>query len=241
MVTLVWFAALSSATANCAKCNCSSPTWATGPVNGPSIAIEATHLPPELPLAAALVLALALALALLLLLLLLPQPAATSAVSATAAIETRNFIGMASSSGDPFRLSTRPGTPVGKLRRRPLWVIGGRRRSRRAKHRHDAHRLAAGVLQAVHGPGGQLDAAARRHRRIHAVGVHDPLAVEHVDHLVIEMEVVGRAARRDVADEMRGRAQSGPRVGEDPELPLAGSCSRFLIVKPADARARRVV
>src|ERR1700722_13253036 len=91
---------LSLATASCAKCSCSRPTSATGPVNGPSIAIEALQgfvdaalaLERELgrpPLAA-------LALALLLLLLLLPQPVAISAVSATATRIRRTFIGLAS-------------------------------------------------------------------------------------------------------------------------------------------------
>src|ERR1700729_1616006 len=79
-VTLVWLAALSSATASCAKCSCSRPTCATGPVSGPSIAIGAVH-DFELPLLeAAAVLEVAL-LVVVLLLLLLPQPAATSAVT----------------------------------------------------------------------------------------------------------------------------------------------------------------
>src|ERR1039457_6136829 len=235
--TLVPLAALSCEIASSAKCNCSAPSIATGPVIGPSKPTETAHLPPELPPAAAVELALALAL----LLLLLPQPAATSAISASAAIEIRNFIGMASSSGDPFRLSTRLRTLAGNLGRRPIRVIGGGRRSRRAEHRHHAHRLGAGVLQAVHGSGGELDAAAGRHRGVHGVGVQNALAVEHVDHLVVEVEVVGRARGRDVADEMRRRAQPGLRVGKNPELPLARRSLRRLIAQPADARARRAV
>ena len=93
-VTLVSLAALSSATASCAKCSCSRPTCATGPVNGPSIAIDAVHDFEPLELAAAWVeLPLLALLLLLLLLLLLPQPAATSAVRAKAARLMRTFIG----------------------------------------------------------------------------------------------------------------------------------------------------
>src|ERR1700722_10655916 len=92
MVTSVPFALLSSCTASCAKCSCSRPTWATGPVNGPSIAMVALQPPLALELDAAAT-ALELPLELLLLLLLLPQPAAISAVSATPARVRRTFIG----------------------------------------------------------------------------------------------------------------------------------------------------
>src|SRR5580700_575956 len=73
-VILVLLAALSIDTASSAKCNCSVPSGATGPVIGPSNPIDATH---------ALVLVLdpppaAAALLELLLLLLLLQPATTS-------------------------------------------------------------------------------------------------------------------------------------------------------------------
>src|SRR5215510_7299329 len=71
---------LSLATASCAKCSCSCPRTATGPVSGPSMPTEATHglvAPP----------------ALLPLLLLLPQPATASAPSAAAATITLPFIG----------------------------------------------------------------------------------------------------------------------------------------------------
>src|SRR5579875_617303 len=85
---------LSLATASSAKCSCSSPSWATGPVNGPSIAIVALQLLPDPPAALELALAAALALELAELLddELLPQPAATSAVSAAAANVSRTFI-----------------------------------------------------------------------------------------------------------------------------------------------------
>src|ERR1700760_3252539 len=49
-VTSVPLASLSSLTASWAKCSCSRPTWATGPVNGPSMAIDALQLLPDDPL-----------------------------------------------------------------------------------------------------------------------------------------------------------------------------------------------
>src|SRR5262249_1063732 len=76
----VWLARLSFRTASCAKCSCSCPRTATGPVSGPSMPTEATHglvAPP----------------ALLVLLLLLPQPATASAPSAAAATITLPFMG----------------------------------------------------------------------------------------------------------------------------------------------------
>ena len=42
-VIFVLFAALSIATASCAKCSCSLPSGATGPVIGPSNPTDATH------------------------------------------------------------------------------------------------------------------------------------------------------------------------------------------------------
>jgi len=81
-VMLVWFAALSLATASSAKCYCSSPSAATGPVNGPSIAMFAVQLPLLAEVEAepdALVLV-------VLLLLLLPQPTTTSVESSSAAL-----------------------------------------------------------------------------------------------------------------------------------------------------------
>src|ERR1700759_517681 len=86
IVTSVPLAWLSILTASCAKCSCSRPTWATGPVNGPSMAIAALQLLPDEPLDDELAAAAALdAPDELLELRELPQPAATSAVSAAAA------------------------------------------------------------------------------------------------------------------------------------------------------------
>src|SRR5215475_11646004 len=69
--------------ASCAKCSCSWPSTATGPVSGPSIPIVALHalLPPPAAVPP-----------------LLPHPAATSAPSADATIIVRPFMDVASSS-----------------------------------------------------------------------------------------------------------------------------------------------
>ena len=91
-----------------------SPSCATGPVNGPSIAIDAVHF----LLAAALDHALA-ALLVVLLLLLLPQPAAISPASAIAAKTIRPFIAVA----PPLDLLP----VVALIGGRPVWVIRGRR------------------------------------------------------------------------------------------------------------------
>src|SRR5580700_7187795 len=88
-VILVLLAALSVATASSAKCSCSVPSGATGPVIGPSKPTDATH---------ALVLALdppppaVLLLLLVLLLVLLPQPATASEPTAAAARTRRPFM-----------------------------------------------------------------------------------------------------------------------------------------------------
>src|ERR1700744_1750168 len=95
IVTSVPLALLSICTASCAKCSCSRPTCATGPVNGPSMAIDALQLLPaeadDVPAAAA-ELEVAAGALLLLLLLELPQPTATSAVSAAATNVKRTFM-----------------------------------------------------------------------------------------------------------------------------------------------------
>ena len=88
---LVLLARSSLATASCAKCNCSCPRTATGPVSGPSMPTEATQ---------DLVRAAGAGTAPLLLLLLLPQPATASAPTAAAATITLDFHGYALP-GDP--------------------------------------------------------------------------------------------------------------------------------------------
>src|SRR5438045_7819445 len=77
----VLLARLSLATASCAKCSCSWPRNATGPVSGPSMPIVATHDLVAVPLE----------------LLLLPpllQPATTSAPSAAAAQDGDRTLGV---------------------------------------------------------------------------------------------------------------------------------------------------
>src|ERR1700689_2663824 len=92
-VILGLLAAFSIATASSAKCNCSSPRLATGPVIGPSKPIDAVHVVVLAldPLPAAAVL--------LVLLVLLLQPATASEPTAAAARTRRPFTGYASIPG----------------------------------------------------------------------------------------------------------------------------------------------
>src|SRR5215469_1488024 len=96
-VILVLLRRLSAAMASSAKCNCSCPSTATGPVSGPSMPTEATH---------ALVVPLALPPPVVLLLLL--QPAATSAPSAVAAMIALLFMDTPSLSFSDASLSLPP-------------------------------------------------------------------------------------------------------------------------------------
>ena len=100
-VIFVWLAALSIATASSAKCSCSVPSGATGPVIGASIPIDATHV---LAAADALVVP---PLAAVLLLLLLLQPATASEPTAAAARTRRPFMGYASISRNISRCRCR--------------------------------------------------------------------------------------------------------------------------------------
>ncbi len=63
-------------------------------------------------------------------------------------------------------------------------------------------------------------------RRLLAADVQTSRALEDVDHLVVAMEVVGRASGRDVADELRHRRAA--RVGADPERELTARGRRPL-------------
>src|SRR5262252_8138668 len=85
IVIFVWLTRLSLSAASCAKCSCSCPRTATGPVSGPSMPTEATH---DLVAPLALV-----PLLLVPLLLVLPQPATASAPTAAAATITLDFMG----------------------------------------------------------------------------------------------------------------------------------------------------
>src|SRR5271167_2336511 len=98
-VIFVLLAALSIDTASSAKCNCSVPSGATGPVIGPSNPTDATHV---LAAADALVVP---PLAAVLLLLLLLQPATASEPTAAAARTRRPFMGYASISRTISRCS----------------------------------------------------------------------------------------------------------------------------------------
>ena len=100
--------------------------------------------------------------------------------------------------------------PLRVIRRRAVGVVRGRRRSGRAEHGDDAHHPAPVFSRqcAVRAGNWMLDPASGG---LEAVHVHHAFAVEHVDDLVVGVEVVGRAGRRDVADKVGGRAQPAAR------------------------------
>ena len=69
----------------------------------------------------------------------------------------------------------------------------------------------------------QVDAGARPDRARLAVHVQEPLARDDVDDLVVGVAVVGRAAGRDLAHELREPGAADFRVDEQPEgAPDAG-------------------
>ena len=77
-------------------------------------------------------------------------------------------------------------------------------------------------------PGGQVDAATGAERRALASDQKLSPALEDVDHLVVEVEVIGRAPGWDEADELgrRRTAELGP--GTEHELPAR--CRRPLLL-----------
>ena len=74
-----------------------------------------------------------------------------------------------------------------------------------------------------------------RERLLLAVDVQAALALEHVEHLVVAVEVVGRAAGRDEADELRHRHAADLRVEADAELPRRRR-AQALLVREVDHR-----
>src|SRR3954451_23413733 len=229
----VLFFALSWSTASWAKCSCSPPSWATCPVIGASTPICAVQLAfacldPELlafePLSS-----------------LLPHAATPSASAGSArhVATCQAFIICSPSSGSWASCHVPRGSSLrrcARVRGRAVGVVRGGGRARGAEHGHDLHDVRAGVLQAMHRASGEMDAGSRPQRRRFAVHAHHALAGEDVDHLVVEVHVVGRAGRRDVADEVRRRAQPAGRIGDDPELPLGRGRLRFLVGEPAHDR-----
>ena len=127
------------------------------------------------------------------------------------------------------------------MSRRAVRVVRSRRRAGGCEDGDHAHHVVARVLQAMHNPCRKLDTGAGAHRPIGALGVQHPFAVEHVDDLVIGVEVLGRAGGRDVADEVGRRAQAGVGVGDDPELAVGGRRLGLLVGEPADHGALRAV
>ena len=86
---------------------------------------------------------------------------------------------------------------------RPGSRRGGRRRA-------PASRRGPTFSSAVHEPRGQVDARAGAERCRLAADVERAGPFEHVDDLVVAVEVVGRAAGRDESDELRHARATGP-------------------------------
>src|SRR5690242_17764145 len=111
------------------------------------------------------------------------------------------------------RVSSSWGSRIGG---RAVRVVRRRRRAGGAEHRDQPQHVPSGVLQAVHGASGKLYTGTRAEARVLVADVELALAVEHVDHLVVGVEVFGRALGRNVADEMGGGSQAGARIRHDP-------------------------
>ena len=72
-----------------------------------------------------------------------------------------------------------------------------------------------------------------------AVDVEPALALEHVEHLVVAVEVVGRASRRDEADELRHRHAAHLGIEADAELPRRRRAERAPRGRDRRRRGRR--
>src|SRR5215203_7119766 len=84
-----------------------------------------------------------------------------------------------------------------------------------------------------------MDAGASADRLVLAVDVQRPLALEHVDHLVVDVAVVGRAAGGDHAEELGQVAAADLVRDEVAKLAIAACGQRGLVVVADDASAGR--
>src|SRR5204863_5214749 len=125
----------------------------------------------------------------------LVDPKATDASAATAAARhaaTRYFL-ILPSSKVRFRWMRR-------VPRSFVCLVGARGGiAGRMEGRDDPHRGVSAVLERVDEERGQMDARAGTNRPILPTAVQDALALQHVDHLVVDVAVIGRAARCDDA------------------------------------------
>ena len=119
-------------------------------------------------------------------------------------------------------------------------AVGVVRLGRRTGGREDAEHLhlsGTEVLERVDEPRGQVEARARRERCALVSDMEGAFAGEDVADLVVEVEVVRRAAGRDVADELRHRRAAV--VGAREEVELAAG-RRDAALARADHGVRRV-
>ena len=94
--------------------------------------------------------------------------------------------------------------------------------------RDDLHRPRAAVLERVLPQRRQVDARAGGHRLVLAVDVQRALTFEHVDHLVVDVAVIRRAAWGDHAEELGQIAAADLVCDEIAKLAVAARRQRRL-------------
>ena len=134
---------------------------------------------------------------------------------------------------DPRHVS--PPRPVGGGRAVRVVGLGGR--AGRPEDAEQPQLVVARVLEAVDeaAPAGGRTTRARAAPASPSM-CRRALALEHVDHLVVAVEVVGRAAGRDEADELRHRRAADARGDAERELPATPSRSARCLVREVDHR-----
>ena len=115
----------------------------------------------------------------------------------------------------------------------------GRRAVSRVEDAEHAHHRRPGVLQAVRQPRRQMHARSGGQRMLGTADVRHPLARQDQHYLVIWVAVIGRPARRDLADELGGHRAAATGTEHDAELPVARRLDLAVGEVTARRRARR--
>src|SRR6266540_706884 len=114
-------------------------------------------------------------------------------------------------------------------------VVGDRgargRVARRMEHSQNAHVRVAGVLEAMEHERRQVDARPGTHLEMLVADVVDAFPLENVNDLVVRVAVLGRAARRDRADELCHVEAADVLVDEVAELPVRRRGERLALVE----------
>src|ERR687897_2276099 len=107
------------------------------------------------------------------------------------------------------------------------------------KHAEYAHRPLSGVLQAVLGKRWKMHGRPRADYRLLPAEMEDSFSIDDVDDLVVDMAVIGCAARRDQAHELREVEAADVLVHEVAELTVCTS-AKHRLVGVTDGPASRV-